>query len=131
MKFSESIELLSDLGMIEWMSRDIDESTRLVINAVGEYFFEDNDPYDFRPYIESEYVYDYFRENSWEIDWYSILSRDFVESVELNINSIAISINAYDPMMGIEETESYVESWVHEWRAKVVSMFKEQMSANA
>ena len=127
MKLSESLELLNDLGMIDWFSRDTEISTRLVVNAIAEYLFESNDPFDFRPYIESEFVYDYFMENSWEIDWYSILSREFIEAVELDINSIASSINDSDSMMGVQETESYVRSWVHEWRGKVRKKLIQEM----
>ena len=131
MKLGESIELINDLGIIDWMSRDLDETTRLIVNAVAGYLFEDEAPCNFRPYIESEYVYDYFMEHSWEIDWYSILSRDFVEAVALNINSIAMTINDYDPMMSVEETERYVESWAHEWRSEVRNKFAEEIRRHA
>ena len=110
MKLSESLALLNDLRITDWISRDTEDSTRLVINAIAGHFLEGKDPYDFRPFIESEYVNDYFIEHLWEIDWFSILSGDFVEAVELNINSIAISINDHDPMMGVKEAEKYVQS---------------------
>ncbi len=131
MKLSESLELLNDLGITDWISRDTGEFTRLAVNAIAEYFLEDPDPFNFRPYIESDFVYDYFLEHAWEIDWYSILSRDFVDTVELNINSIALSVNDSDPLMGVKETERYVELWVHEWRLKVRTKLSEEIAKNA
>jgi hypothetical protein len=131
MKLSESLALLNDLGITDWISRDTEESTRLVVNAIAGYFLESKDPYDFRPGIESDYVNDYFIDHSWEIDWFSILSLDFVEAVELNINSIALSINDSDPMMSVKETENYIESWVHEWRQNVRDKLTEEMGETA
>jgi len=130
MKLSENLALLNDLGITDWISRDTEESTRLVVNAIAEHFLESKDPYDFRPFIASDYVNDYFIDNSWEIDWFSILSLDFVEAVGLNINSIALSINDSDPMMSVKETENYVASWVHEWRQTVRKKLAEAMETN-
>lgn len=127
MKLSESLALLNDLGITDWMLRDTEESTRVVVNAIAEHLLESNTPYDSRPFIESEYVYDYFFEHSWEVDWFSLLSGDFVDAVELNINSIAISINTHDPMMSVKDTENYVLSWVQEWQQKVRGKLSEAM----
>lgn len=96
MKLSESLQLLNDLGITDWASKDTNEFTRLVINAAAEYLLESNDPFEFRPYIESDSVYNYFVDHSWELDWYTILSGSFIEVVELNINMIAFSINDVD-----------------------------------
>lgn len=80
---------------------------------------ESNDPFEFRPYIESDSVYNYFVDHSWELDWYTILSGSFIEAVELNINMIAFSINDFDPLMSVEDTKAYVELWVRDWESNV------------
>lgn len=119
MKLSESLQLLNDLGITDWASKDTNEFTRLVINAAAEYLLESNDPFEFRPYIESDSVYNYFVDHSWELDWYTILSGSFIEVVELNINMIAFSINDVDPLMSVEDTKAYVELWVRDWESNV------------
>ncbi|WP_205341536.1 hypothetical protein [Denitrificimonas caeni] len=119
MKLSESLQLLNDLGITDWASKDTNEFTRLVINAAAEYLLESNDPFEFRPYIESDSVYNYFVDHSWELDWYTILSGSFIEAVELNINMIAFSINDFDPLMSVEDTKAYVELWVRDWESNV------------
>ena len=119
MKLSESLQLLNDLGITDWASKDTNELTRLVINAAAEYLLESNDPFEFRPYIESDSVYNYFVDHSWELDWYTILSGSFIEAVELNINMIAFSINDFDPLMSVEDTKAYVELWVRDWESNV------------
>lgn len=131
MKLSESLELLNDLGITDWIARDMEEATRLAVNAIAEHFLGDSDPFNFRPYIESEFVYDYFIENSWEIDWYSLLSGDFADDVELDITSIALSINDSDPFMGVKETERYVELWVQEWRHNGRKKLSEEIARRA
>ena len=119
MKLSESLQLLNDLGITDWASKDTNEFTRLVINAAAEYLLVSNDPFEFRPYIESDSVYNYFVDHSWELDWYTILSGSFIEVVELNINMIAFSINDFDPLMSVEDTKAYVELWVRDWESNV------------
>ena len=119
MKLSESLQLLNDLGITDWASKDTNEFTRLVINAAAEYLLESNDPFEFRPYIESDSAYNYFVDHSWELDWYTILSGSFIEAVELNINMIAFSINDFDPLMSVEDTKAYVELWVRDWESNV------------
>lgn len=131
MKLSESLVLLNELGITDWISRDTEESTRFIVNAIAQHFLESKDPYDFRPSTFSDYVNVYFIEHSWEIDWFHLLSHEFVEAVELNINSIAISINSYDPMMSVEKTEKYVDNWVHEWRQKARDKLAEAMGEEA
>lgn len=131
MKLSESIDLLNSLGMIDWMVSNPEKPTQVIVNSIARHFFEERTPLDFRPFIESEYVYDYFLAHDWEIDWYSILSRDFVERVEVEIGSIALNLNDHDPMMSAEDFEKCVIDWVHEWRQEVKSRLADEINNKA
>jgi hypothetical protein len=127
MNLKESIQIINDLRLFDWISQDPKESTRLIVNAIAGHLLANKTPYDLRPYIESEYVYDYFLEHGWEIDWFSILSRELIESVELNNNSIAMHINECDPMMDVSTLEKYILFWVHEWHSAAKKRLAEVM----
>lgn len=117
MGLQDSLALLNKLGLIEWLSRDTKGSTRFLINSIARDLLSGINPFDCRPAIRVGIIYDFFYQNRWTIDWFDLLSGEFVNAVELNANSIALDINDHEPMMGIENAEEMIVSFAKQWES--------------
>jgi len=117
MELSGKLSLLGELGIVDWLQagRD-DEHVRILVNALAsDYYFADTNYFWFFPTCRYDTVSFHFRESGYDIDWYSLITLEFAESIK-NDPSFAVN-DAEDHMTdsyGVD-LETYIIDWVREW----------------
>jgi len=130
LKKSECFELLNNLGLTDWILDQPEESLSIFLDGFFDYHFDEKTCYDFMPYTPVESVSNYFKE-CWEINWLEALNGKFYEGVEINIDSIAMSISDSETAMLREEIESHVLNWASEWCGNIKSALAKSVSESA
>ncbi len=68
------------------------DGVRLFVNMASAYFLEDKEILDFKPSAHNDYIDDYFTDVMYPEDWYELVSGDFLDAVELNVDSVLSSL---------------------------------------
>ena len=86
MKLSNKVSVLGELGIIDWLQGgEGDAHVRILVNAIAsDYYFEDVDYIAFAPGHELSAVRTHFEECGYPIDWYSLITLEFAESIKFD-----------------------------------------------
>jgi len=119
MQVHESLALLNRLNLIEWLSSDVEYSTRLVINAAFHDLLDTEDPEDFFPSSWSDAIKEALTNWHPPEDLFDLASGHYVDGIELNAQSIGFSISDHDSMLTDEEAEKAAIGFAKEWASNV------------
>jgi len=118
MQIHESLALLNELNLIEWLSRDVEASTRLVINALVVSLLDTDDPVEYLPSSPSDAVVEVLTNQRLNKDWFELVSGSFFDDVELNAQSIGYSISDLDSMLTDEEAKQAAVAFAKDWESQ-------------
>lgn len=118
MQIHDSLALLNELNLIKWLSRDVESSTRLVINALVGSLLETDDPVEYRPSSPSDAVIETLTSECLNKDWFELVSGRFLDAVELNVQSIGFRISDDDSTLTDEEAKHAALAFAKEWEAQ-------------
>jgi hypothetical protein len=118
MQIHESLALLNELNLIEWLSRDVEASTRLVINALVVSLLDTDDPVEYLPSSPSDAVVEVLTNQRLNKDWFELVSGSFFDGVELNAQSIGYSISDLDSMLTDEEAKQAAVAFAKDWESQ-------------
>ena len=131
MKIHESLALLNDLHLIEWLTRDVEESTRTIVNALVSELLETDDPVEYQPASWSDAVIEVMTTEFMPEDWFDLVNGNFYEAVELNSQSIGFCISNHDSMMTDEEAKQAALTYAKEWESKAKFALKQAINGTA
>lgn len=118
MQIHESLALLNELNLIEWLSRDVESSTRLVINALVGCLLDTDDPVEYLPSSPSDAVVEVLTNQRLNKDWFELVSGSLFDGVELNAQSIGYSISDLDSMLTDEEAKQAAVAFAKDWESQ-------------
>jgi hypothetical protein len=129
-KFSENLDKLTKTGIIDWLVHDrFGSGSETIINALASYMFEDKDIWDFTPsclYVE---IYEHIQNSGYDIDWYELISLNFIESIEWATTDIIHTLNYHsyldDPKNLEKEIMSFITNWCHNCRNKFLATLED------
>src|SRR5690554_4923012 len=131
MQIHESLALLNDLHLIEWLSQDVESSTRTVVNALVSDLLETDDPRECRPASWSDAVIQVMTNEVFLEDWFDLLSGRFRDAIELNADSIGFAISGYDSMLTDREGKKVAIDSAHGWESHVRFVLKQAINGTA
>lgn len=131
MQIHESLALLNDLHLIEWLSQDVESSTRTVVNALVSDLLETEDPREYLPSSWSDAVIQVMTNEVLLEDWFDLLSGRFRDTVELNADSIGFAISGYDSMLTDREGKQVAIDSAQEWESHVRFVLKQAINGTA
>lgn len=118
MQLHESLALLNDLHLIEWLSRDVESSTRTIMNALVSELLETDDPVEYQPASWSDAVIEVMTNQVMPVDWFDLCNGCLYDVVELNAQSIGSAISDLDSMLTDEEAKQTALTYAKEWESK-------------
>lgn len=132
MSVPESLSLLNELGMVEWLSNDVAASTQLIVNAVAAELLDTDDPTDFMPRgLEwPEAITDTLPDQVGCDSWFDLLSENILEAVELNADAIGRSISDHDSMLTDREAIDLAQQFANEWTRYARASLREAMKSS-
>jgi hypothetical protein len=105
---SENLKLLSDLRVAELLlPSEYNANMRLIINALAEHLFEEQDIFDFWPlcpWADADFEFDgewgliirlHFEDSGYEIEWYDLISFDFADNIEFDPDVAVIPVSQF------------------------------------
>ena len=116
MKISDKFRVLGELGILDWINKkDDEESLRVIVNSLAHYLFEEQSIYDFAPTCEWEGIHDHFTTSGYDIDWYEMVTFNFVKEINEDSSHAVDCINYPELIMPNDELEVCIRDWVQEW----------------
>lgn len=131
MQIHESLALLNDLHLIEWLSQDVESSTRTFVNALVSDLLETEDPREYLPSSWSDAVIQVMANEVLLEDWFDLLSGRFRDTVELNADSIGFAISGCDSMLTDREGKQVAIDSAQEWESHVRLVLKQAINGTA
>lgn len=116
MKISEKLKVLGELGILDWLNESSDEdSLRVIVNSLAQYYFQEQSIYDFAPACEWEGIHDHFTTSGYDIDWYEMVTFNFSKDIEEDCSHAVHCINDHEFIMPQDDLEICIRDWVQEW----------------
>lgn len=131
MPVHESLSLLNELGVVEWLSNDVAASTRLIVNAVAAALLDTENPADFMPRdLEWPKAVTDTLPNQIECDdWFDLLSGGVMETVVLNADAIGYSISDHDSMLTHARASHLALRFARAWTNLASDAFSKAMAS--
>lgn len=140
MAISNKLEILGDVGIIDWLaSSEDDKVLRTIINCLANTFFEDETFEDFCPNDRTgnAFVLDHFVDrdfdgdgewDNYNLEWYDLITLQFAYAVRDASGGAVYCIRKEFREWSDDELQSYIINWTYEWCWNCKNAFLSHMS---